>query len=318
VSLAGLILLFAWRQNYDRPPGDLNKGVRSGEFQQSVPDSLTPAVGGVVAANGRPALEHAVAALFGAAERGAIGIRENPRGLFGQRDFTVTRGAGSSRLPRYEQAAIDIIFKKQPGPSASVTLSQARSRLSRGLRQFAREITGELADAGLLDHARKAIRDRYNRAAIVLLALAGLATVPAILVTREYGGWPLLIPAALSLVAIASFIFGATTTPLSNDGVRRGALWRDYRRYLAAVARDRQPASGVPIASVLPFAVALGLAESWSKFLKRHAYPAPPWFHPLSASDAHAAFPAFIATGGTGASCGGGSGAAGGGASGAG
>jgi hypothetical protein len=65
--------------------------------------------------------------------------------------------------------------------------------------------------------------------------------------------------------------------------------------------------------------VALGLAGAWSKFLKRHGESVPPWFH-AQGSDAFAAFPAFIASGGAGGGSGAGGGhvgAAGGGSSGA-
>jgi hypothetical protein len=319
VSGAGLILLFAWRQGYDGPPGDLDGSNRAVSHQQSVPDSLAPAVGGVLAANGRPRLEHAIAALFAIADREEVEIREQ-RGTFGQRHFTVTRRGKASLPAGYEQTVMDIIFKDRSGPAETVTLSQARTRLTWRFSRFAREMTRELAAAGLLDHSRKAIRERYNLAGITLLVLAGVSIVPAVLIVSDYGGWPVLIPAAVSLVAIASFIFGATTTPLSNDGVRRGARWREYRRHLAAVAKGREPASGISIAAVLPFAVALGLSESWSKFLKRQAHAAPRWFHALAPGDANAAFPAFIATGCAGASggaSGGGAGAAGGGSSGA-
>ena len=74
----------------------------------------------------------------------------------------------------------------------------------------------------------------------------------------------------------------------------------------------------------LPYAVALGLASAWAKFLKTQPQLAPAWFRarPTSASDS-AAFVAFVAYGGAGASSDGsggaaGAGAAGGGASGAG
>ena len=42
----------------------------------------------------------------------------------------------------------------------------------------------------------------------------------------------MLLPAALLLVALASTIFGAAETPLSNEGVRRGESWRAYQAHL--------------------------------------------------------------------------------------
>jgi hypothetical protein len=122
---------------------------------------------------------------------------------------------------------------------------------------------------------------------------------------------------------LSAFIFGATITPLSNEGYRRGHRWRAYRDYLSKVARGREPSSGVVASNVLPIAIGLGLAGAWAKFLKTQGLPAPPWFRALPSGSGNAAFVAFIAHGGAsahgGGAAGGGAGAAaGGGASGAG
>jgi hypothetical protein len=318
VAGAGLILLVAWRQGYDAPPSDVELG--SGDWHQpGPPDSLPALISGVVAANGRPSLEHAMAAVFSLAERGELDIRERSRGILTHRDFDVTRDNGSA-LAGYERTALQIIFSTEGEPHGTVRLSQARGRLQRRFRKFTAAIEAELAALGLIDPARKGVRHRYNVAGSWLLALAGLAVIPAAAVSDENGPWPVLVAAAIAVVAIASLIFGAATTALSNEGIRRAHLWRQYRRHLEAVARGKRPATGMAPDSVLPYAIALGLASAWSKYLKTGNHPAPAWFHTLRGHDP-AAFPAFIAAGGTGAHgggpAGGGGGAAGGGGSGA-
>jgi hypothetical protein len=318
VGVAGLILLLAWRQSYDAPPRDMEFW-SGGAHQITPPDTLAPSVVGVLAANGRSGLEHAMAALFSLADRGAIEIQEQPRGALGQRSFVVSRRGEARELAGYEQVALDTVFQNETSP-ASVPLTRARSRLTRKFRDFSRAMTRELSSAGLLDESRKAIRDRYVRAGVLSMIAAAVGVVPAGIASEDHGGWPMLIPAAIALVGVASFIFAATTTPLSNDGVRRAARWRAYRKLLAAIAHGKQDPAGMTVATVLPFAVALGLADGWSKFLKRRGHAAPAWFHGLRSGDDFNAFPAFIATGGAGMSSHGGSaasGAAGGGASGA-
>jgi hypothetical protein len=312
IVLVGLIPLFAWRQSYDPPPSDL-RARHDASMPATVPDSLPPTIGGVLASGGRPALEHAMAALFAVADRGEVEIREQ-RGAFGTREFLVVRhGRSRQPLAAHEQVVLDAIFKGSD--TTSVKLGQARSRLMRRFGDFSRQVGRELAEAGLIDGPRKALRHRYMVTGIVLMILGGIAILPAAFSTQRYGGWPLLLPAAIAAVGIFACIFGATITPLSNDGVRGASRWRAYRKYLAAVARDKAQPHGLAIPAVLPFAVALGLASPWSKFLKRHGQTAPTWFH--ADGDAFAAFPAFIASGGGGASSGGGGGAAGGGGSGA-
>ena len=71
-------------------------------------------------------------------------------------------------------------------------------------------------------------------------------------------------------------------------------------------------------ARLLAFAVALGLASAWSKYLKNHPVGVPPWFRALAVSGDDGGFPAFIAAGGAGADGGAGGGAGAGGAAGGG
>ena len=118
----------------------------------------------------------------------------------------------------------------------------------------------------------------------------------------------------------------STHTPLSNEGVRRAQLWRAYKKHLSdpEAIESRWGSSGPAEARILPFAVALGLASAWAKFMKKSKGQTPAWFHAASHGDAGAAFSVFIATGGAGAHGGGAhggggiaGGVAGGGASGA-
>jgi len=315
---AGLVLLVAWRQSYDRPPDAEAPHIAS----PHPPDDLSPALGGVVAANGRPALEHAMASLFALADRGDVEIREKKRGVFSQRDFELTRRNAHTAVAPYEQQVLDVAFGHTPSPGDTTSLSQARNRLVRRFRKVAAEMQQALASAGLLDQARSAIRKRYQVAALVTVIVAGLSLVMVPFLIETFGAWPLFIPGALFAVALASLIFSATITPLSNEGVRRGHRWRAYRSFLTKIARGRVPSTGISAAEVLPVAIALGLAGAWSKFLKTQHIAAPSWFHASPAGGDTGAFVAFVAYGGAGAHGGGAhgggaAGAAGGGASGA-
>ena len=58
------------------------------------PDTVSAGLSGVLAANGRAALEHAMASIFSLAERGVLAIEEEPRRMLGTRHFEITRRAG--------------------------------------------------------------------------------------------------------------------------------------------------------------------------------------------------------------------------------
>jgi hypothetical protein len=157
---------------------------------------------------------------------------------------------------------------------------------------------------------------------LLLLGAAGLF-VAAVALVPQYRGWPLIVPAAVIVVALVGFIFQGATTQLSDAGERAGERWRAYQKHLKEVAREQAHLGAESPSGVLPFAVALGLAAVWAKFAKSRPSLVPAWFQAEAASDASGSFYAFVAYGGSpggghGGGGGAGGGAAGGGGSGAG
>jgi uncharacterized membrane protein len=138
---------------------------------------------------------------------------------------------------------------------------------------------------------------------ISCLVAAGLSSFGFALLVESFGPLPMLLSLALAIVGLTSLIAAAAHTPLSNDGVRRVRQWRGFRQHLRDLVRDRQPSPGEStLRRMLPFAIALGMAHSWSSYLKRHRYAAPEWFHAMSSTDHNsgAAFSAFVSSGGMG------------------
>ena len=320
VFFASLIVLFAIRQSYDSPPRD----IQSSHVFAGPPDMAPPAIAGALTTNGSLHLEHVIGTLFALASRGIIDIHEVAKGAFGQRKFTIARGRASRPLAPHEQTLLDEVFAAKGASEREVALDKARTHVARHFSKLKNVVVREMTDDGLFDAGRRQVRARYNVAGAVFLVLAGIALVPAVALVERMGGWPFLVPAAIAVVGLTSFIFAAAHTPLSNDGVRRAAAWRAYQKQLRAVPKDvrRTDWAGGQQRSpsdLLPLAVALGLAASWSKIFKDRAAHLPPWFHAASAADANTGFVAFVGHGGAGSGGGaGGGGAAGGGGSGAG
>jgi hypothetical protein len=320
VLAAGLILLFAVRQGYDAPVRD-RSDVAAGP---GLPDSLAPAEAGALVSNGGARLEHAMAALFSLAERGELTISEEAKKVLGQRKFTLRRRQARRPVAPYEQAALDVIFTQRGELEDTVTLDKARSRLTHHFKRFSRPLQADLNARGLIDAGRKSVRDRFAVVGVALIVLAAVLPLPlALLLFGTYGPFPMVIPVAIALVAIVAFICHAAHTPLSNEGLRRARYWRAFRDHLKAVAQDRETIPALDTDRLLPYAVALGIADPWSKFLKQHRLAVPGWFHAAAHDQSAPAFVAFVAYGGSASSGGHGGhgggmgGVAGGGASGA-
>ena len=297
VLAGGLLVLFGVRQGYDAPPRDGTAATASG-----LPDTLPPALAGALVANGSRRLEHAMAALFSLADRGELTIEEQPRS-FGQQNFAVTRTGAARPLAAHEQRALEVVFAGKSGPERSVGLGKARSRLTSHFKKFSSAVEEEMAAAGLIDESRVEVKRRFLIVAVIALIAAGAAALGLFFTLDEYGGWPMLIPLALVIVGVTALICHAAHTPLSNSAVRRAEYWRSFRRYLRDVARDRHAAPPDATARQwLPFAVAIGLAPAWARYLKRHRGAAPRWFQAVGGSDSSHAFAAFVGVGGAGES----------------
>ena len=241
----------------------------------------------------------------------------------GSAELHAAPATGKLPLSPEDAAVLDLAFHHKGQAQDTVPLSQARNRVASRLRAFKAAVNQELRALGLLDDERMLVRARFLGVSIAFLALAGLLVVPAIVLSRQYQGWPFLIVAAVAATAIVGSIFYGASTPLSNEGVRRAERWRASQRHLKEVARERVHLTSDSPSRLLPFAVALGLAGVWAKYVKNHPTDVPPWFRALAVTGDDGGFPAFIAASGASSNggaggTGGAGGAAGGGASGAG
>ena len=316
VLFAGAVLLFGMRQSYDAPPRD---SPVSSAFS-GPPDDLPPGLAGALAANGSANSAHAFATLFWLAQRGVISVQED-RGTWGTRSFRLRRERSAHALAPHEQALLDTVFRGTTGDDG-VTMSKAHSHVTMRLSKFREAVLGELSTGGLIDRARQQVRRNYNAIGVVLLALGLVTAVPVAVLVPRYSPWFFIIPGALLIIAIASFIAAAAHTPLSNEGVRRAAAWRGYKKFLKQMTGHASDSNVHSPATLLPYAVALGVGMYWAKLFKQRGIELPAWFRAASTVDAHRSFVAFVGTSaatghGGGGVGGGGGGAAGGGSSGA-
>jgi hypothetical protein len=318
ILLGGAILIFGMRQSYDSPPRDFSVPTTF----SGPPDTLPPALAGALASNGSAKSEHAFGTLFALAQRGVLSVEEE-RGMLSTRSFRLVRQRSAARLAPHEQAAIDTIFSGKAANDEHITLRKAHSHLTLRFSRFRKVLWRELVSEGLIDQGRAQVQKNYQAVGVILLILALLGLLPVAWLLQRYGPWWFFVSVALFVASIGSFIAAGAHTPLSNDGVRRAAGWRAYRKFLREMptegGRREVWHHGDSPSNVLPFAIALGLGMVWSKLYKNRGIELPAWFHAMSDTDAHRSFVAFVSVGGaTGAHGGGAGSAAGGGASGAG
>jgi hypothetical protein len=308
---AGLLLVFALRQGYQRPSIELDEATTT-----DPPEPLPAALASVLAANGSPGGYGSSATIFDLADRGVLAVRELPPSL-GIRSYELSQAPGPHDLAEHEREALRIAFGDR---SENVTLSKARSRLARSSRRFSAAVNRDLASRGYLDPARQAIRDRVMAASVVLLAASAIGAVAMATLIPRFAGWPFLLPAALGAAGLVGVGLAVKTSPLSDAGLVQAGRWRGFKRFLRSTI-DMRPgdARRPPLdARWLVYGIAVGLARQWARYLKSYPGAAPHWFQAASPHE-DAAFAAFVGSqAATSGSAGGGTGAAGGGGSGAG
>jgi hypothetical protein len=294
VFLAGIIPVFGIRQGYEAPPKETPDATPP--HASWLGDPLAPALAGAVAANGRASLEHAAGSFFALAERGVVVVTEDRRGAFGTRTYSIARAVSRHALAPHEEAVLDTIFGAEG--AASVTLSTARTRLTRRFKRISRALTAEMQTSGLLDPGRQTTRRAFLKVSCIAFVLAAAAFGGWLLTMERWAAWPLTIPAALVAAALAALIAAGTTTPLSNEGVRRARHWRAYKDHVTSLAKHRgDPSAATQVA--LPYVIALGLSGEWSKYLKAQPGRAPDWFHSPDGADGYSAFIAAAGAGPT-------------------
>ena len=303
----------AWRRVPALPP------VSRDIPMYSLPDQLPPALAATLVKDSNGA---GLGTLLDLAKRGIVQIREREgQGLFGNKksifEFVVRQP--NAVLAPFEQVIVNEAFAKAK-QTGVVALEDLGKGLQAGRSRISDALKAELRQRGLLDPARERLRNRFYLVGFILALLALLVGVPAVALFRVAGVLPMIV---LFLVAIATFILGASLSVRTAEGERIAAAWKAFQDFLKRIADGRAPDAAQYLEVYLPYAAAFGLEDKWMKRYANAQVGVPGWFSPLSPGNYSASWVAFSgaihsASSTAGASSAAGGGAAGGGSSGAG
>jgi hypothetical protein len=295
----------------------------SGDPVPAEADQLPPAVASALVNRGRPTWYSLQAAFFRLVRDGQL-IVEKRAGTSSRRAFDVRVGeSGFASL--HEAWIIDAVRA-----AAGADLRRLTSRFVRRQRAFSKVLRDDVASRGYLDADREATSRglRITGLLVVLLAivmLMGLAVFDVM--SGSLGPAVLAIPAGLFVGGLLFIAVGASTSTLSDNGVREAARWRLRATQLRDVIKAG--AGGESLREFerwFPFAIGAGLGGKWLRAFSarlREDGKDIEWMRLMgSPEDAHASLAMMVAmsgasNGASGAGAGGG-GAAGGGSSAAG
>lgn len=244
------------------------------------PDGLTPAELGTLA-DGTPDMRDITATIVDLAVRGYLHITESKNeyllGLMSSTDYTfsLTRGPESwGTLRTHERALLAGMF----GSADSVTLSQLKNKFYRNLPQLKNDLYGMLVRNGFYTARPDRVRALYLVGAVVVggaIAAGGAAVMSALGMQ----------PASAIIAGILSGgiigVFGYFMPSRTVRGTRELEKVRGFQEFLARVEGDRLDRTITTpdlFERFLPYAMALGVEDTWAKAFEGVAQEPPRWY----------------------------------------
>jgi hypothetical protein len=324
ILAAGLGWLAAFSSGWSQP----RRGDRTRHAVTTPPGLDLPAAAAARLAGRGGGLQKFTATLLELASRGVVRFEEHPAKasrMFG-RHFDVVLIAMPASPPPHEAAALALAFGSSPRAGARTTWRRLQQDVNNKGTRFSSALLETMRRHGYVDPDRVVARKTLVRVLVFCGALVLVSLAVAAVVSRSFGAWGFVVPAALALVTIAFGIAVGRFSVLTTRGEADAHAWRGFFAHLDGAVSPKGPSAALP-PSWLTMAVAIGVGHH---AIKRMAgAPLPPWFRAAAtgSSEGHESFAALIATagasGGTGDDGGGASaaasaaGAAGGGSSGA-
>ena len=254
VAVVGLALVF-WRW-YTSGRDDREHETIVPEFEP--PEKLRPAQIGLLIDERADTLD-VTATIVDLAVRGHLTIAEiTKEGLFGGRDWLITRKDAKKALQPYEQTIYDGLFTA----GDETNLSTLRRHYYMALAKAQRELYGDAMQRNWFFGDPSKVRATYAAVGVGFVVLAGIVTAGLGYVA---GGGLVGVAAGVPALALIA------ASPVMPRKTRAGAeLMRralGFQRYMEVAEKDRQKFAEREqiFAEYLPFAIVFRCVDQWAK-----------------------------------------------------
>jgi hypothetical protein len=271
----GVFLFFLWFSNGRDPAvGSVPRRL------EEPPSSLPAPVAGTLV-DERASEKDAVAALVDLADRGIVRLvdERNPQLVGSSSDVRITVEAplDDTRLRSYERVLLAALFGHSAKAPAEVLLSNVKQQFQSSIPIIEARLSESVAKEGLFAQNPQTTRRRWQAIGVVVM-VGGLALslVAGILLgAAMHIAW---LP-GIALISIGgALLWIAGAMPRKTQmGALEAAKWRAFGRYLGEVSRAEKPGTALP-PHFLPYAVALGVDQSFVRHLESVGTPPPTWF----------------------------------------
>lgn len=272
-AIGGGVALYALWFTKGRDP---NIGLVA-EYIPEPPDDLRPGAVGVLVDETFHSRD-VVATVLDLARRGVIKMYPTSR-KEGSGEYTFTLSEHEESLRDYERMVIDAIFGPGAKPDASVAMPTVNGALATRNSEIAEGFYRDLIDHGYFKESPAKTRNRWKGIFKLTPIVIGAVVIGIVVTTGSWSNFA-FFPIAVGVVLM--FVSGALAGAMPQKtiaGAESAAKWRAFRVYLDQIDDRQDLAESREIFEKhLPYAVALGLEESWVEKFAYVRTESPQWY----------------------------------------
>ena len=248
--------------------------------QYEPPSQMTPAEIGTLI-DGKPDMRDITATIVDLAVRGYVHITETKEehlfGLYSSKDYTFALKKPRSEwasLKSHERDMLDAMF----GSADSVALSQLKNKFYKHLPGLKSDLYGMLVKGGYYTGRPDRVRMVYTIGGVILGFL--IAVLGAVLMTG-LGMQPASAIVAGILSGVIILVFGWFMPSRTVNGTRELEKVLGFQEFLSRVEGERlerMVKTPEMFEKFLPYAMALGVEDSWAKAFEGIYTTPPTWY----------------------------------------
>jgi len=247
------------------------------EYIPEPPDDLRPGAVGVLLDETFHSRD-VVATVLDLAERGVI--RMDPasaEGVSGQYTFTLLEHTETLRA--YERIVIDMIFGAGAKAGTEKPMPQVAGALATRNGEIEDAFYQDLVDHQYFRESPEKTRDRWAKLFKAIPVIVGVVVIGIVVATGAWSNFA-FFPIFVGIVLMVFSGSLARSMPKKTVvGAESAAKWRAFRSYLDDIDDQKDLAESRAIfEKYLPYAVGLGLAESWTQKFAYIPVQSPQWY----------------------------------------
>ncbi|MCA9863268.1 MAG: DUF2207 domain-containing protein, partial [Thermomicrobiales bacterium] len=206
--------------------------------------------------------------------------REEGKGIFRRGgDFTLTMLDPDAPVQPFEKDLLHALVGAGLKAGEEVQLSNVKDKFAAAQGEIRQKIYDELVERGFFRRAPQSTRDQWKSIGtfLFIIALVGGGIAITMFSGRAAGAW--FPVAALILIAVLLIFISRFMPQKTQAGAEAAAKWRAFKAYLASIERYEKLDQAQNIFDAyLPYAIAMGLEQSWVSKFAGVQTAAPEWY----------------------------------------